>query len=145
MISHHIFSSSPNNPVYIGELYHCYMLGKSIFSFSGFRVYFVAYFYSIFDGKFCQQKMQTLIRGHILWHLIWVCTICLLPFYGFLRKNVLTVGPLSLGSSGSIQAGGGNLSNYKCSSLADKQHHHPMVLIWQKQCWKESIRFSQYF
>ena len=24
---------------------------------------------------------------HIMWHLIWVCTVCLWPFYGFLSDN----------------------------------------------------------
>ena len=33
--------------------------------------------------------MQTLIRCHIMWHLIWVCTVCLWPFYGFLGKKGL--------------------------------------------------------
>ena len=28
--------------------------------------------------------MQTLIRRRILWRLIWVCTVCLSPFYGAL-------------------------------------------------------------
>ena len=30
--------------------------------------------------------MWTLIRCHIMWHLIRVCTVCLCPFYGFPRK-----------------------------------------------------------
>ena len=27
--------------------------------------------------------MKTLIRRHMLWRLIWVCTVCQWPFYGF--------------------------------------------------------------
>ena len=34
-------------------------------------------FYSIFDIKSCQQTVKTLIRRHIMWRLIWVCTDCL--------------------------------------------------------------------
>ena len=34
------------------------------------------HFCSIFDAKFCKQTMQTHIRSHIMWHLIWVCTVC---------------------------------------------------------------------
>ena len=33
--------------------------------------------------------MKTLIRCHIMWHLIWVCTVCLWPFNGFPDKNEL--------------------------------------------------------
>ena len=28
------------------------------------------------------QTVETLIRCHVLWCLIWVCTVCQLPFYG---------------------------------------------------------------
>ena len=35
-------------------------------------------FYSNFD-KFGKQTVGTLISSHILWHLIWVCTVCLCP------------------------------------------------------------------
>ena len=33
--------------------------------------------------------METLIRRHIMWRLIWVCTVCLCPSNGFLGKNGL--------------------------------------------------------
>ena len=33
-------------------------------------------FYSIFDGMSYWQSVQTLIRRHIMWRLIWVCTVC---------------------------------------------------------------------
>ena len=36
------------------------------------------------------QTVETLIRCHILWHLIWVCTVCQLPFYGSPDYNGLT-------------------------------------------------------
>ena len=32
-----------------------------------------------FNRKLCKQTVETLIRRRILWHLIWVCTICLIP------------------------------------------------------------------
>ena len=38
------------NPLYIGELFHCYMLDESICHFGGVDL-FVAH--SIFDGKSC--------------------------------------------------------------------------------------------
>ena len=36
-------------------------------------------FYSNFHRIFCNQTVETLIRPRILWHLIWVCTVCLCP------------------------------------------------------------------
>ena len=33
--------------------------------------------------------METLLRCHILWHLIWVCTVCQLSFYGYPDYNGL--------------------------------------------------------
>ena len=35
------------------------------------------------------QTDETLIRCCILLHLIWVCTVCQLPFYGFPDNNGL--------------------------------------------------------
>ena len=35
------------------------------------------HFYSILGGKSCIQTMQALIRRHMVWRLIWVCTVCL--------------------------------------------------------------------
>ena len=35
------------------------------------------------------QTVETLIRCHILWHLIWVCTVCQLPFWGSVDYNGL--------------------------------------------------------
>ena len=46
-------------------------------------------FNSIFDGKSCKQTLKTMIRRHVMWRLILVCTVCLLPFYGFPGKNGL--------------------------------------------------------
>ena len=45
--------------------------------------------YSFFDGKSCWQTVYTLIRCHIMWHLVWVCTVCLRTFYGFAGKKRL--------------------------------------------------------
>ena len=40
----------------------------------------IFHFYSSFNRKLCKQTVETLIRRRIiLWHLIWVCTICLCP------------------------------------------------------------------
>ena len=39
----------------------------------------IFHFYSSFNRKLCKQTVETLIRGRILWRLIWVCTICLCP------------------------------------------------------------------
>ena len=40
-------------------------------------------FYCILHRKSCKQTVQTLITCHILWHLNWVCTICIGPQNGF--------------------------------------------------------------
>ena len=40
------------------------------------------------------QTVETLIRCHILQHLIWVCTVCQLPFYESPDYNGLTTGIL---------------------------------------------------
>ena len=36
-------------------------------------------FYSHFNRTFCKQIVETMIGCHVLWHLIWVCTVCLCP------------------------------------------------------------------
>ena len=38
------------------------------------------------------QTVETLIRGCVLQHLIWVCTVCQLPFYGSPNYNGLRIG-----------------------------------------------------
>ena len=37
----------------------------------------IFHFYQYYNRSFCKQTVETLIRRHILWHLIWVCTVCL--------------------------------------------------------------------
>ena len=37
------------------------------------------------------QTVETLIKRRILWHLIWVCTVCQLPFYGSPDYNGLGI------------------------------------------------------
>ena len=32
--------------------------------------------YSNFERKFCKQTVENLTRCRILWHLIWLCTVC---------------------------------------------------------------------
>ena len=39
----------------------------------------IFHFYSNFNGTFCKQTVETLIRCHVLRHLIWVYTVCLCP------------------------------------------------------------------
>ena len=46
--------------------------------------FFFFHFYSNFNGTFCKQRVETLIRSGILQHrrhilLIWFCTVCLSP------------------------------------------------------------------
>ena len=45
------------------------------------------HFFSIFNRNSCKQTVKTLIRRRILWHLIWVCTVCLCPKNGTLGLN----------------------------------------------------------
>ena len=40
------------------------------------------------------QTVETLIRRHNLWRLIWVCTVCQLPFYGSPDYNGSILKPL---------------------------------------------------
>ena len=55
------------NRLYTGRHFHCYMLDEFvILGVSGL----FCHFYTIFD----EQAMKNLIRCHIIWHLIWVCT-----------------------------------------------------------------------
>ena len=70
-------SISCPNPLYTSGLLHSRGIGS------------VCRFYSIFDGKFFKLKLKTLIRHHIMWCVILVCTVCLWPFYGFPGKNGL--------------------------------------------------------
>ena len=67
----------------LSSLAHCILVNSSaVLSYmSAFVILGVSglfcHFHSIFDGKSFQQTMQTLIRCHIMWHLIWICTVCL--------------------------------------------------------------------
>ena len=68
------------NPFMPKGFSHLYQMDEFI---SNFRV--VGCFFSYF----CKQTVETLIRCHIMWHLIWVCAVCLCPtkqtlgLYGF--------------------------------------------------------------
>ena len=54
----------------------------------------IFYFYSNFNGIFCKQIVETLVRRRVLWRLIWVCTVCLCPtkrtmwLYGLICANL---------------------------------------------------------
>ena len=65
------------NPFMPNGISHCDQLEQSISVWRGVRCFF--HFYSSFNRKSCKQTVETLIRRRILWHLIWVCTICLCP------------------------------------------------------------------
>ena len=76
-----------------------------ILGVSGVRVHF----YSSSNRNSCRQTVKTLIRRHVVRHLIWVCTVCLCPkneTLGLYRLNIqntlkleltkdLTMAPLS--------------------------------------------------
>ena len=56
---------NPFKPNGISLYYH---LGQSILRVVGW-----------FDRTFCKQTVETLIRRHIMWLHIWVCSVCLCP------------------------------------------------------------------
>ena len=45
------------------------------------------------------QTMETMIRRRVLRRLIWVCTVCQLPFYGVWVKSILWHQTFTLGSN----------------------------------------------
>ena len=66
------------NPVMQIGISFSYLLDQSI---SILRIvgWYVFYFYSNLYRLFCKQIVEILIRRHVLWRLIWVCTVCLCP------------------------------------------------------------------
>ena len=69
-------------PLYTGGLFHCNKLEKSIYQLKGVGCFLSLLFY------FC-WKILLASNVDIMWHLIWVFTVCLWPFYGFKGKNGL--------------------------------------------------------
>ena len=61
---------------------HYYQIGQSISVLRAVGWYILFSFNSIRTS--CKQTVETLIRRHILWRLIWVCTVCLCPAKGTL-------------------------------------------------------------
>ena len=62
-----------------------FTLDKSISYIRSVSLVFISI---MFCRNFClMQTVQTLIRQHILWCLIWVYTVCQCPFYGMLGLN----------------------------------------------------------
>ena len=55
-----------------------YQLDQSI-SILRVVLWYFFHFYSNFNRTFCKQTVETLIRCHILRHLIWVSTVCQCP------------------------------------------------------------------
>ena len=54
-------------------------------SFTNLRVSGVLFhFYSISNRNSCKQTVDTLLRRCVLWHLIWVCSVCQGPQKGML-------------------------------------------------------------
>ena len=58
---------------------HMLINWTSPFLFYGMLGAILFYFYPNFDRIFCKHTVETLIKGNILRHLIWVCTVCLCP------------------------------------------------------------------
>ena len=67
------------NPFMTNGIAHPYQLEQSISVLRDVMFGGIFHFYSSFDRKLCKQTVESLIRRHILWRLIWVCTVCLCP------------------------------------------------------------------
>ena len=63
-------------------LVHLYNLDESICILGVTCEYFT---FTVFR----KQTVKTLVRCHNLWHLNWVCTVCICPLNGYLDKKVL--------------------------------------------------------
>ena len=77
--NHHNRETEQFDPLYIG-LFYCHMLDESICKCRGNLVYFVTIILFRMAkpvSKLCWPWSD------IMWRLIWVCTLCLWPFYGF--------------------------------------------------------------
>ena len=59
-----------NFPIFIGR--------TSLYQFLG------VHFYSNSNRALYEQTIETLIRRHHLWHLNWVCTVCICPTKRFI-------------------------------------------------------------
>ena len=96
------FMRTAFNPFMPNGISKCYQLEQSISVLRDVRWYFwmlggIFHFYSSFHRKLCKQTVETLIRRRILWHLFWVCTICLCPkkkmlgIYGLKNAIILLI------------------------------------------------------
>ena len=90
------------------------MLGESNFNFRYVRLWYL----HIPREKWLNylQTVETLIRRRVLWGLIWVCTVCHLPFYGSPDCNGLMPLP---GSGGEHIV---SLFSYICPSISVSVH-----------------------
>ena len=61
------------NPFKPNRSFHTYQSDQSI------SVLTAILFIFIHTLTFCKQTVKTLIRRHVLWRLIWVCTVCQCP------------------------------------------------------------------
>ena len=79
---------------------HSYQLDQSI---SILRVV-GCYFFFNFNRTICKQALETLIRHHILWYLIWSCTLNICPtkrtlgLYSLNKNEMLNNAPIILAS-----------------------------------------------
>ena len=67
-----------------GFFYHNYFQKQSIWLFFFF-------YYVLQKFQYLMQTVKTLIRCHLLQYLIWICTVCQLPFGGFPNLNGLKI------------------------------------------------------
>ena len=76
-------------------------IGQVHFRFKGCWVVFFI-FIQILKRALCKKTVEALIRRGILWHLIWVCTVCLCPIKRTLGLYGLRaiLGKVSLGEGG---------------------------------------------
>ena len=60
----------------------------------------IFHFYSNSNRTFCEQTEEILIKRSVLWHLIWVCTVCQCPtkrvldLYGLITNSAISRCPL---------------------------------------------------
>ena len=63
-----------NHPFKLNEISNWYQLDQCIPILNVLGGTF--HFYSNFHRTFCKQTVETLIRRHVMWRLVWVCTVC---------------------------------------------------------------------
>ena len=84
-------SQTADNPVAFkpNGISHLYQMEHSISVLRDIWWYF--HLYSNFNRTFYKQTVETLIRRHVLWRLIWVSTVCICPTKRTLGLNRITM------------------------------------------------------